>query len=381
MLDMPQDVRDLLGTADKLPNGAVEVYSVPKDASVVLLPPAEGTDVPAPSKFEDSSTPDVSEDGIEKDTNLEEANTESLTMSAQFSASDLNGDMSATTKQFDLLTLHEGPKSYDDNPTVIIPDHLQVSNADCAHLTFDSFVSGTLAASLTTKPLECHGDVATGPDDQSIDQTDVRKAWDYLKFVMVLGAITGSLRLLDSPVVVTGNAGFGPDVVPRAPPSPLPFYCISALTGASPALAASPALTPPASPILLEVSPLAPALAISLSCRLGCIDAEDHRPGIRRRLRARLRWASPLSASRPATTDGRRWPAHRGGHGKRSREKAKRSSGIAVRPWGGSGTALRQWQCGYSAAAPPLPGGGGSEEGDGLGKSLTVSSAPLCGPA
>jgi hypothetical protein len=79
-------VRDLLGAADKLPNGAVEVYPVPKDASVDMLPPAEGTDVPAPSKFEDSSTPDVNEDGIEKDTNLEEGNTESLTMSAQFSA-------------------------------------------------------------------------------------------------------------------------------------------------------------------------------------------------------------------------------------------------------------------------------------------------------
>ncbi|CAN6359008.1 unnamed protein product [Urochloa humidicola] len=198
------------GAADKLPNGAVEVYSVPKDASVDILPPAEGTDMPAPSKFEDSSTPDVNEDGVEKDTNLEEGNTENLTMSAQFSASgkdnseytevaahqddssiektddfqsndlsyehnqNLNGDMSATTKQFDQLTLHEGPKSSEDNPAVIIPDHLQVSNADCAHLTFGSFVSGTLDASLTTKPLECHGDVAIDPDDHSIDQTDVR---------------------------------------------------------------------------------------------------------------------------------------------------------------------------------------------------------------
>ncbi|CAL4895046.1 unnamed protein product [Urochloa decumbens] len=196
------------GAADKLPNGAIEVYSVPKDAPVDILPPAEGTDVPAPSKFEEPSTPDVNEDGIEKDTNLEEGNTESLTMSAQFSASgkdnseytevaaahddgliektddfqsnglsdehtqNLNGDMSATTKQFDQLALHEGPKSSDDNPAVIIPDHLQVSNADCAHLTFGSFVSGTLDASLTTRPLECHEDVATIPDDHSIDQTD-----------------------------------------------------------------------------------------------------------------------------------------------------------------------------------------------------------------
>ena len=84
---------------------------------------------------------------------------------------DLNGDVSTTTTQFDHLTLHEGPKLSDDNPAVIIPDHLQVSNADCAHLTFGSFVSGTLDASLTTKPLDSHGDVATVPDD-SIDQSD-----------------------------------------------------------------------------------------------------------------------------------------------------------------------------------------------------------------
>jgi len=89
---------------------------------------------------------------------------------------DLNGDVSTTTTQFDHLTLHEGPKLSDDNPAVIIPDHLQVSNADCAHLTFGSFVSGTLDASLTAKPLDNHGDVATVPDDDSIDQSDGRYA-------------------------------------------------------------------------------------------------------------------------------------------------------------------------------------------------------------
>ena len=45
---------------------------------------------------------------------------------------DLNGDVSTATTQFDHLTLHEGPKLSDDNPAVIIPDHLQVSNADYA---------------------------------------------------------------------------------------------------------------------------------------------------------------------------------------------------------------------------------------------------------
>ncbi|WVZ99719.1 hypothetical protein U9M48_044980 [Paspalum notatum var. saurae] len=202
------------GTTDKLPNGAIEV-SVPRDAtSVDVLPLVEGTDVEASSvsaEAQGSSTPDIKDGGIEKETNLEECNTENLTVSGQFSASgkdiqleyaevtahqddgsiektddfhsndlpfednqNLNGDMYTAAKQIDNLTLHEGPKLSDDNPAVIIPDHLQVSNADCAHLTFGSFVSGTLDASLTTKPLDGHGDVATVPDDHSIDPPDVR---------------------------------------------------------------------------------------------------------------------------------------------------------------------------------------------------------------
>ena len=71
------------GAADKLPNCAVEVPSVPKDASSLdMLPSAEGTDIEASSmsaNAQGSSTPDANEDDIEKDANLEEGNTESLT--------------------------------------------------------------------------------------------------------------------------------------------------------------------------------------------------------------------------------------------------------------------------------------------------------------
>ena len=79
------------GAADKLPNGAVEVHSVPKDASSLdMLPSAEGTDIEASSmsaNAQGSSTPDANEDDIEKDANLEEGNTESLTTPGQLSAS------------------------------------------------------------------------------------------------------------------------------------------------------------------------------------------------------------------------------------------------------------------------------------------------------
>jgi len=70
------------GAADQLLNGAIESYSVPKDpSSLDMVSPAKGTDVEAPSLSDNaqgSLTPDISEDGVEKDTNLEESNTESL---------------------------------------------------------------------------------------------------------------------------------------------------------------------------------------------------------------------------------------------------------------------------------------------------------------
>ena len=62
--------------------------------------------------------------------------------------------MCTTAYQLEDLTIHEEnrPKPSDDNPAVIIPGHLQVSNADFAHLTFGSFVSGTLDASCSMMP-------------------------------------------------------------------------------------------------------------------------------------------------------------------------------------------------------------------------------------
>ncbi|KAL6848730.1 hypothetical protein ACP4OV_021313 [Aristida adscensionis] len=197
------------GAAGKSSNGAIEVHTVSRDASGVnILPSVEGLGV-----AESLSTPD----GIEEGTNLQEnKNTtgiaENLSVSEQYCASgkelhsqhteipthldngiekaddfqsnelsfdynqNSNEDISATMKQFDHLTLHEekGAKSSDDNPAVIIPDHLQVSNADCAHLTFGSFVSGTLDASLSTKPLNSDQEVAAVSENHSVDHTDVR---------------------------------------------------------------------------------------------------------------------------------------------------------------------------------------------------------------
>ncbi|GJN15329.1 hypothetical protein PR202_gb02230 [Eleusine coracana subsp. coracana] len=205
--------------ATKLPNGT-SVIKQCDDASLVDVTPT--SEVPgveesigslsANTNLKSSSAPD----GVEKEEDAEEAKkvsdiTEIITSSGQFSASGeevetqqtatasqldngsvmktddfqynehsfehnqpSNGDMPTTMEQFEHLTLHEEnePKPSDDKPAVIIPGHLQVSDADCAHLTFGSFVSGTLDAPLSVKPLNNDEEVATVSDNQTIDHPD-----------------------------------------------------------------------------------------------------------------------------------------------------------------------------------------------------------------
>jgi hypothetical protein len=90
-----------------LPNGAVEVHSLPKDASAFdMLPSAEGIDVEAPSmsaNAQGSSTPDANEDDIEKYADLEEDNTESLISPGQVFASgkDIQSEYTAVVSHVD----------------------------------------------------------------------------------------------------------------------------------------------------------------------------------------------------------------------------------------------------------------------------------------
>ncbi|TVU20141.1 hypothetical protein EJB05_36335 [Eragrostis curvula] len=215
-------------TATKLPNGTSEVHLSNDVSSVDVTPSAEVSEVAesvGPLSTNTNTKGLSIADDIEKEAELDEAkemssNAESMTISGQFSASakevepqqnptashldndatvktddfqynellfehnqNSNGDMSTTMEQFDHLTLHEEKRSKpsDDNPAVIIPDHLQVSNADCAHLTFGSFVSGTLDASLSVKPLNSDGEVPAVSDNQAIDHSDVRTHEDENK--------------------------------------------------------------------------------------------------------------------------------------------------------------------------------------------------------
>uniref|UniRef100_A0ACD5VQ54 Uncharacterized protein n=1 Tax=Avena sativa TaxID=4498 RepID=A0ACD5VQ54_AVESA len=68
--------------------------------------------------------------------------------------------------------------SADDNPAVIIPDHLQLENTDCAHLSFGSFGSGAFSGLLPSKVPKYGAEEVPIPDEQSVDQTDARNQ-DY----------------------------------------------------------------------------------------------------------------------------------------------------------------------------------------------------------
>ncbi|XP_020577374.1 uncharacterized protein LOC110022656 isoform X2 [Phalaenopsis equestris] len=73
--------------------------------------------------------------------------------------------------------------SLEDNPAVIIPRHLQVTNADCSHLSFGSFGSGlgsSFSGSSLQKPLHDHSEATKVPDEvPSIDHSEARNSNYY----------------------------------------------------------------------------------------------------------------------------------------------------------------------------------------------------------
>jgi len=66
-----------------------------------------------------------------------------------------NVDAESAAANFQHLSLQNedtvATKSAEDNPAVILPDHLQAANADCAHLSFGSFESGAFSGLLSSK--------------------------------------------------------------------------------------------------------------------------------------------------------------------------------------------------------------------------------------
>ncbi|KAG0461041.1 hypothetical protein HPP92_021338 [Vanilla planifolia] len=73
--------------------------------------------------------------------------------------------------------------SLEDNPAVIIPRHLQVTNADCSHLSFGSFSSGistTFPGSSSSNQLNCNLEVTDVADGfPSLHKSDARNSNYY----------------------------------------------------------------------------------------------------------------------------------------------------------------------------------------------------------
>ncbi|XP_057494238.1 uncharacterized protein LOC130779587 isoform X1 [Actinidia eriantha] len=71
--------------------------------------------------------------------------------------------VSTITSNLEQLSVHEDPGAApeEDNPSVIIPSHLQVQSADCSHLSFGSFRCGISSFS---------GPFSAGPERSNIDE-------------------------------------------------------------------------------------------------------------------------------------------------------------------------------------------------------------------
>ncbi|KAK9150845.1 hypothetical protein Syun_009154 [Stephania yunnanensis] len=90
-----------------------------------------------------------------------------------------DGSMSVSTAAAKLqqLSMQEslGRASAEDNPVVIIPNHLQVPTADCSHLSFGSFGSGGNAAypmSFASKSLKSNLDDVSEVENTSVGHPD-----------------------------------------------------------------------------------------------------------------------------------------------------------------------------------------------------------------
>ncbi|PKA47216.1 hypothetical protein AXF42_Ash017161 [Apostasia shenzhenica] len=99
----------------------------------------------------------------------------------QYDGEVVNAEISSAATSLQNLSLQKeglSSPSLEDNPAVIIPRHLKVTNADCSHLSFGSFGSGSSTSfpgSFQSKPLQSNAEVTKVVDDlPSHDNSDAR---------------------------------------------------------------------------------------------------------------------------------------------------------------------------------------------------------------
>jgi hypothetical protein len=102
------------------------------------------------------------------------------------SAEDGISSVAANLQQLNLRKDDQAAPSEEDNPPVIIPNHLQLHTPDCLNLSFGSFGSGpsgtgaafSATGSFTTRPLKSDlEETSTAADISSIGHSDSRYAF------------------------------------------------------------------------------------------------------------------------------------------------------------------------------------------------------------
>lgn len=103
----------------------------------------------------------------------------------QHEAEDFDEELSSATANLQHLSLHKeehGATSTEENPAVIIPGHLQVTNADCSHLSFGSFGSGVGASvhgACSSNPAKTNLEVTGTENASPVDYSDTRNPEYY----------------------------------------------------------------------------------------------------------------------------------------------------------------------------------------------------------
>ncbi|XP_044496542.1 uncharacterized protein LOC123218948 isoform X2 [Mangifera indica] len=94
-----------------------------------------------------------------------------------------SSSVTAKLQQLNIQNDDQGPQPEEDNPSVIIPNHLQVHTPDCSHLSFGSFGSGIGSAfpgPFASRPLKSNLEEASEPADvSSIAHSDARNPEYY----------------------------------------------------------------------------------------------------------------------------------------------------------------------------------------------------------
>ncbi|PSR98673.1 Signaling mucin like [Actinidia chinensis var. chinensis] len=99
---------------------------------------------------------------------------------------DVGASISSVTSNLQQLSVQEvcGTTLEEDDPTVIIPSHLQVQTADCSHLSFGSFGSGasaTFSRPASSRPLQNNmEDASADVDVSSVGHSDPRNPEYYV---------------------------------------------------------------------------------------------------------------------------------------------------------------------------------------------------------